>query len=729
VTDPEGKPTSFTFNFLGNPFTKVDARNKIWKYDYNNMGWLISMTNPLPITHSTYFEYDGVGNKTKETDPEGREKTYFFDPENRVIRSTESAGTAISQFFYNGDGKLIRQVDAEGKETRFEYDLDGRLIKTIDGNGNQIANEYADGAGGSSCPSCSGANGAGQPSRTIFPTFSRTYAYDSRGRKVQETDVLSETESYTTQFVYDGMGNILSQIDKEGNTTIYQYDELGRRIKVADPLNQITEYAYDNRGNLISLKDAKGNSTTFEYDRNNRVTKETRPMGQATCYFYNPVGALDYKIVAKNQKIAYEYDDAGRMIRTKYFASLGDSNPVKTVSFTYSPSGKLLSYNDGTTSAAYGYDDSGRKLSETFNYGSFELTYSYSYHKNGLKKSLTMPDGTRYDYTYDANNQVSTIGIPGQGVMTYNQYTWNAPAVITLPGGIRKENTYTPLMQPKTIAVKDLAQNPLMNYTYDYSPAGNITAKNTEGVNYAYQYDALYRLTNAVNPGDTESFTYDPVGNRLTAAISGQPSADSYTHNSNNELLGYDGISYEYDANGNTVSKTDSSGIITFTYDVDNRLIQFRNQQSAIRNYYYDPFGKRLWKEANDIRTNFLYSDEGLIGEYNSSGLELKTYGYVPNSTWTTNPLFLKIGTSYYFYQNDHLGTPQKITDSNGNVVWSATYDVFGKATVNITAIENNLRFPGQYYDSESGLHYNYHRYYDPSMGRFVMADPIGIVG
>jgi RHS repeat-associated protein len=151
---------------------------------------------------------------------------------------------------------------------------------------------------------------------------------------------------------------------------------------------------------------------------------------------------------------------------------------------------------------------------------------------------------------------------------------------------------------------------------------------------------------------------------------------------------------------------------------------------TLIAAYYYDPFGRRLWKEAGGVKTYFLYADEGLIGEYDASGAEIKTYGYKPGSTWTTDPLFMKEGNNYYFYHNDHLGTPQKITAVNGAVIWSATYTSFGEATVDaFSTITNNLRFPGQYYDQETGLHYNWHRFYDPGTGRYLRADPIGLAG
>ena len=88
-----------------------------------------------------------------------------------------------------------------------------------------------------------------------------------------------------------------------------------------------------------------------------------------------------------------------------------------------------------------------------------------------------------------------------------------------------------------------------------------------------------------------------------------------------------------------------------------------------------------------------------------------------------------------YFFHNDHLGTPQAMSDLAGRKVWEAEYEPFGKATVNQDPdgdgqiVINNLRFPGQYHDAETGLHYNYHRDYDPETGRYLQADPIGLVG
>jgi RHS repeat-associated protein len=387
----------------------------------------------------------------------------------------------------------------------------------------------------------------------------------------------------------------------------------------------------------------------------------------------------------------------------------------------------LKSYNDGTTSATYDYDDVYRKLSETVNYGPFQKSYAYEYFKNGMKKAFTGPDNTSYTYSYDADNQLTAIQIPSQGAITYTSYNWMRPTSITLPGGSKKDYVYDPLMRIKQITVKDPAENVLMNYQYAYNKMDNVMSKQTAHGNYSYAYDALYRLTNETNPINGTSFTYDPVGNRITSSdITG-----NWSYNQNNELQGYDDVTYEYDANGNAIKKINGGSITNYGYEAENRLSQVQDGTgNVIASYYYDPFGRRLWKEVGANRTYFLYADAGLVGECDATGAIKKTYGYAPDSNRSTDPIFMRENDSYYFYHNDHLGTPQKITSVNGEVIWSATYTAFGEATLDpASTIINNLRAPGQYYDEETGLYYNNQRYYDPTVGRYITADPIGLEG
>ncbi|RJP79798.1 MAG: hypothetical protein C4522_09325, partial [Desulfobacteraceae bacterium] len=733
ITDAEGKLTQFTaYDHMGNVLTKIDPRGKTWTYTYDDMGRIKTVTDPS--TGVTEFFYDKVGNKIKEIDAEGHEKLFAYDSHDNLIRTTlimdpaHPESNLVTTFEYNSDNKLVKQTDPEGNRIQYVYDNEGRLLKTIDGSNNEISMEYNDGIG-SGCSSCSGGGSSGQVSRTIFPTFEREYSYDIRGRKTAERDILG-TDTYTTGFAYDPAGNLLSKTDKENKTTAYDYDELKRLVKVTNQTNQTNEtsYTYDNRDNLISLTDAKGQVTRFEYDRNNRLTKEIRPLGEETTYAYDNAGNLIQKIDAKNQKTGYLYDDTGKLTEIRYYAVSTDTAPFKTVTFTYDNAGNLTGYDDGTTSAIYDYDNAYRKLSETVNFGPFTKTNNYTYLKNGLKQTFTGPDNVAYGYLYDANNQLTGVQIPNLGFVTVGAYQWNRPTSITLPGGSTRQYQYDPLMRVKSIVAKDPGQNNLLNYQYAYDKMDNITEKTTEHGNYDYGYDDLYRLITADNPvQDDEAFTYDAVGNRLTST----ETTGTWSYNQNNELGGFDDTSYVYDDNGNMVQKTVAGVVTNYVYNTEDRLTEVRDGSgSLISSYYYDPFGRRLWKEVGGTRTYFHYADEGLIGEYDATGVEIKTYGYKPGSTWTTDPLFMKVGGEYYFYHNDHLGTPQKMTGVNGAVVWSAKYESFGKADVDAgSTVVNNLRFPGQYEDAESGLYYNYHRYYDFKTGRYLRADPTGFLG
>ncbi|MEO6976677.1 MAG: RHS repeat-associated core domain-containing protein, partial [Gallionella sp.] len=413
---------------------------------------------------------------------------------------------------------------------------------------------------------------------------------------------------------------------------------------------------------------------------------------------------------------------------------------------------------DGTTVGTYTYDTRQlRQTGQSVNYGTFSLATGTTYNALGQKSSTTYPDGAQYSYTYDSNNQLSTVNFPsGFGSITINSYLWTVPAQITLPGGTVRTQQYDGLLRLKTLAVKDPGQSSVMNYQYGYDLTDNITTKATEAGTTNYSYDTLDRLTAAAYTNTTqtnEAYSYDPVANRLTDS---KTTAAVWTYDENNQLTAAGTVSYSYDANGNTLSQSDANGSTSspqarnYVYDTEsgrvaaqqrgthrptpcgcNRPIEVRDgSNTLIAAYSYDPFGRRLSKDAGASKTYYLYNEEGLIAEADATGQVTRSYGYAPGSTYTTNPLWLKTGTAYYTYQNDHLGTPMKLLSQSGAVVWSATYDAFGKATVNpASTVTNNLRLPGQYYDQETGLHYNWMRYYDPGTGRYVTSDPIGLLG
>ncbi|MCG8637232.1 MAG: fibronectin type III domain-containing protein, partial [Desulfobacterales bacterium] len=413
VTDPMDNTTLFTsYDIMGNLLTKTDARGKEWIYAYDPKGRLTSQTDPLGNT--TTFEYDALDNRTAATDPNLKRTEYHYDGQSNLVKAIDPLGNE-TLMEYAPDKKLTSQADPAGNTTQYEYDAERRMVKTIDAAGNATQMVYT----GDGCSSCSGTGE--KPERIIYPTFEKRFTYDDLGRKLTETDTLSDTESRTTGFEYDAAGNLIKKTDARGNETHYAYDNLNRLKLVMDPDDNITRYAYDARDNLISLTDAENNTTLFEYDAGNRLTRETRPMGQATAYAYDANGNLAQKVDAKNQKTLYIYDDANRLTSILYFADAADTTPSKTVVFTYDNAGNLKTWNDGSASGLFTYDEMNRKLTDSVNFGPFEKNIAYTWTPNSQKSSYTDPSGAVYNYSY-VNNLLAGIEIPGTGTITTGAY-------------------------------------------------------------------------------------------------------------------------------------------------------------------------------------------------------------------------------------------------------------------------------------------------------------------
>ncbi len=719
ITDPEGRVTTFSDYDAGtNPQTVTDGRGMKKHFTYDAAGNLLTVRdNDNQLTSK--YGYDEAGNRNSVINAYLKEYKFTYDSERNLIGSVDPLGNSAVRT-YNSAGKPTTVTDRESNTTTYTYDSFERVSKVTDPAGNAISYTYADPSTG--CSSCSG--GIDLATAITYPTFTRKMSYDSRKRLVSQTDVYGNQQRETT-YGYDQLGRLETVTDPEGNITTYGYDELGRKISETDAQHNVTHYYYDSRDNLVRLEDANSRSTYFSYDLSDRLVKETKPLSQQINYTYDKAGNLASTTDADGHKTVYIYDGSNRLVQSKIYAAASDAQPAKTVTYSYNLTGSLTGYDDGVTSGHYSYDVLQRRTGETVDYGAFSLYDGYTYTPDGRKNTYTDPAGRVRTYKYDPAGKPLAVDLGAAGQVSYNSYSWNRPDRITLPGGATLNFHYDGLQQVTGITTKDPASNPVIDYGYTYTLGGNVNSKTTEHGDYTYSYDTLQRLTGVQGPDNQESYLYDPLGNRTSSKTSA-----NWQYNANNQLTGYDTTTFAYDNQGNMVKKTMAGVTTNFSWDADNLLAKISDRDGAtIATYYYDPFGRRLWKEVGGVKTYFHYNDEGLAGEYDAAGNELRTYGYQPGSPWSTNPLFVEINGEYYWYQNDHLGTPQKIIAANGTVVWAAGQDAFGNATVEVEQIVNNLRFPGQYFDQESGLHYNWHRFYDPETGRYVSADPIGLNG
>lgn len=720
LTNPEGETVQILArHHTGSPTSIRDALGQTWSYTYDKLGRLTGIAGPGTWTHS--IGYDRSGNVTQVTDARGAVTAFAYDGNSQLSTVTDPLGK-LFRVERRSDSLPVKFIDEMNREGGSQFESEGRLTGITDG-GNTVSYVYDTSATSHVL--------SDRPVRINYPTFYRRYEYDVRQRVTRISDCNPANDSVirSVAFEYDAAGNTAVFRDQHGSAFAGEYDALDRLVRLTDPLGRTTEFGYDRRDNLASQRDANNGVRLMEYDRADRLVREVSPENRATTFSYGIAdnnGIPCYRIVKTapgGNTETWLCDAIGRPLTILYAPPAPRRGTPVTLAFTYTTGDRPASISDGTVTIALEYDLAGRLTREATNYGAFTLANLYAYHDNGLLKTFTGADGIVYTYSYDTNNRLAMIDIPGQGAITCNDYTWNSLASLTFPGGIRRLVSYDAGMRTSGITVEDSGQDAFLTRQYTLGPSGNILQKQTEHGTYNYQYDEHQQVTAADNPAGMadEAYTYDGLGNRLTSAAA--PGA--WTYDKDNRLRAAPGVTLAYDANGNVTERTIGDQTLLFTYDVRGWLTEVHdNANNVMATYGYDPAGRRIWKEVGGVRRHYHYSAFGLDAELDANGTVVRTYGYAPNSQWGTAPLFVRDGATTYWCHTDHLGTPQMLTSGNGQVAWAARYDSFGNTTVTVGQVELNLRFPGQYFDVETGLHHNLFRYYDPQLGRYLQPDP-----
>jgi RHS repeat-associated protein len=733
AVDAEGHATLYEYNRSGQVTRETQPNGALWRFTYDADGNLTTSTSPLG--HTRAYGYDKVSNFTKFTDARGLVYSKTFDALDRVVKDVDPYGAEFKTEF-NRAGRVAASLDAAGKGIRFDYDVFSRPTKATDAKGFDYFMEYLEADGRDA--------GMRQPSKVKYPTFQRLLQYNERNRPVRKTD-LDGTDGRVENYNYDGVGRRKTVTNASGKTYTYEYNPYGQVTRIMDPQGNSARMAYDARGNVVQATDPNGRATRFEYDLRDLMVTETDPLGKVTRYTYDQNGWPAGTRIANGQSIQYGYDSDGRLTSQRELAAAGAL--VRSITFSYDAEDNLLSWSDGTFSSAISYDDAGRMASETVGYGAFTLSHAYNYHPNNQLKTYTGPDGVTLSYNYDANGQLERISIPNEGDIAVTDWQWVARKKVLLPGGTEQRFDYDGLLMMTRLKVVNPAQATVFDLENKYGQLHEVTEASRDGQPTQYSYDDSLHLTsvqNNTNAALTEGYTVDAAGNRVGHSRTG---GSTWVYDAANQLTSRGTVTYTYDAAGNLTRKVDASlpeplRTTQYEYDAFSRLQRALDGSGAVlASYVYDPFDRRLSKTlGNGKVTYYLHSERGLLAEADAVGQVGTSYGWHPEHEAGSYPLYARVadpasGPSakrYVYYHNDHIGTPHRITDKSGALVWKAEYDGFGKALINSSAadpVTSNLRFPGQYFDEETGLHYNNRRYFDPDTGRYLTRDPIGFGG
>jgi RHS repeat-associated protein len=256
---------------------------------------------------------------------------------------------------------------------------------------------------------------------------------------------------------------------------------------------------------------------------------------------------------------------------------------------------------------------------------------------------------------------------------------------------------------------------------YKYDLEGNLIelSDSKKGAS-RFAYDPVERLREVTRPErEIERFVYDSTGNLSRRG------GREFRYGQPDRLTRADDATLVYDEAGNLTEKRRAGSVIRYSYDPDNRLIAVESNEGGRVEFAYDAFGRRIAKQAKDHKFEFLWDGCVLLNERRDD----KSNEYVFNLD-SFEPLCRFDENGFETYHNDHLGTPHELTDETGEIVWSASYDVYGSLTsTHKNDSENQIRFQGQYEDYETSLYYNQFRYYAPDAGRYITQDPIGLDG
>jgi len=694
---------TYTYNLAGQTKTVTDPNGNVTSFSYDASGGLASVTNALGQV--TLYSNDADGRPVTLTDPNGLVTTITYTQRGKIASST--IGQELTTFAYNPNNQLQSVTKPDGSLFTYSYNTAHQLTGVTDTFGNHI--NYALDAMGNRTGTkvTDAANNIVRNSSSVYDAVNRLtqfigsqgqstqFQYDANGNLTTITDPLGNAQSKT----YDALNRLIQAIDPNGGKTVFSYDASNKLQQVTDPLGLKTQYTRDGLSNLLTVNSPDTHITQKTYDPAGNVLTSTDARGKVTTYTYD----------ALNRLISIHRNDGG----------------VITYSYDTEPNsiGHLVKMIDDTDTTHWSYDSHGRVIAKTQTYAGEQLSslgYTYD-NKTGLLAQMTYPSGFIFNYLYDKGGRLNQINLGSSPVVSNISYTplgdissmqyFNGTSYTRHYDTDGRINQYT-VFGSRSVAL-----------TYDAASRITQFTDSDNVVNQTMGYDTLGRIDSVNGFFGTENYTYDANGNRLSSVINGSINDYTYDAASNRLLsisLGNGGnnttLQRTYDAMGNTLT----TGTQSFTFNDRGQL-----QTAGGATYIYNGLGQRIYK--SNTNTYMTYDDAGhVIGEFTYHGPKINETLYVGDI-----PVAFATPTAAYVINTDHLNAPRVITDSAGNFVSFWDFVPFGERGL-LTASNPetyNARFPGQYYDAESGLNQNGFRDYEPGTGRYIESDPIGLKG
>ncbi|MEG3753032.1 RHS repeat-associated core domain-containing protein [Psychromonas arctica] len=750
--DANGNKTAHQYDDFGRKVSTTDAMGQTTAFNYNEVGQLIQET--APDNSTTRYVYNAFGKRVVTIDALGRQFKRQFNATGRLLTETTPDGQ-VTEYKYNSKGQLTEKIMPDGQRTLYQWNDSGELLAEKTG---EALTRYSYDKLGHLNAICDAQNLITEYQRNEQGQVTQQVSYPQAEATADKTFPES---AVITRYVYDKAGRLTNIVSPNGDSTHYGYGGLAQPTKKTFADGSWLNYQYDKERNLIGIERSDEATYKIEYSPTEKPTKLIGFDGRVQTYQYD-----------NNDKLIAVNDADERMIQLKR-DSLG--NIVDQHSFT-THSNKQLNFNSHNL---YQYDaigcvtlahNSDRVVQQQYHLNGQinqskqgDWTLNYQFNNKGQRSQLTLPDGKQLDYQYNELGQLSRLNLQSESEeTTLLALQYSVVGQITeqaLGNGITLEQDYdvqSRLTRQSWVGKKGYHQH--CDYQYDKQnqlikcnestqsdesaqhtqaeQLANTEQKNAQQTERTFTYNKLSQLVGSVcefsqpSKHQTEYYNWDAFGNpEVDYSVA---KADRDTRIENDRLLCSGGVDYRYDKSGNQISSIATGLIQKRSFDGLNQLRQINNN-GKVYQYQYDALGRRSAKITETGRTDFIWDGNQLIGEVSHG--EYTWYIYLPDSF---EPIALIKDNQIYYYHLDQLGTPICLTDVEQKIVWENQGDLFGcedkKEQDSLEPekknnIENPLRFQGQYFDGESGLHYNRFRYYCPKQGRFIHQDPIGLNG
>ncbi|MEU6350006.1 putative T7SS-secreted protein [Streptomyces sp. NPDC047072] len=718
VTTPDGATTRTTYDEADRPLTITD-----------------------PLGRTVSYAYDGAGRPVLTVRPDGRYTSIAYNAQGLPVTVTGVDGTCVVQQ-YDEFGNRTAVTDASGATTRFGYDDNGHLASVTDA------------LGATTRVRC---DTAGLPVEITDPLGAVTrYSRDAFGRPVTVTDPLGAV----TRLEWTVEGRLSRRTTADGASESWTYDGEGNCVVHTDALGAVSRYEYTHFDLLAARTGPDGVRYEFTHDTELRLTQVVNPQGLTWSYTYDAAGRLVKETDFDDRTLTYEHDAAGQLAARS--APLGrrihfERNVLGQVirkdaagavtSFVYDVTGALTLAAGPDAVLSLRRDEAGRVLSETVN----DRAVAYTYDVLGRRVGRTTPTGATTTWTYDAAGNRTAMQTSGR-TLTFTHDEAGRELTRRVGESVTLTHAYDLVGR---LTKQELTGPAAQHRAYTYRADGNLTAidDHLNGLR-RFDLDQAGRVTAVHAPNWTETYAYDEAGNQTSASWpSDHPGSESTGPRAyaGTRITRAGAVRYEHDEAGRVTlrQKTRLSrkpDTWRYEWDAEDRLTSVTTPDGTRWRYRYDPLGRRTAKqrlspdgESMLEQVTFTWDGTTLCEQTTTS----PSHPDPVTLTWNHRGLHpltqteritaadapqQEIDSRFFAIVTDLVGTPSELLDERGEIAWRTRSTLWGTTAwaVDSTAY-TPLRFPGQYYDPETGLHYNYFRHYDPETARYTTPDPLGL--